>query len=232
MVTEIADATGTAYEVAPEQAGKVLKVRVTFTDDKGTEETLVSAATEAVVDRRPVAATLSVGDGAAEAGRFRVRVAFGDAVTGLAAADFTAARVAGDAAAVLNLAETETDRVWTAWVAAAEAGRYTVRLAAGAAQSGERRSLASALAVDVDAAGQCDGGGGPGGDVGVGVAGDGVARDVDGRRDGGDVAHVLGAGDGGDRQRHAVGRDRARRDGAPGGPMRAARAGWRCSPTR
>ena len=161
VVTEIADATGTAYEVAPEQAGKVLKVRVTFTDDKGNEETLVSAATEAVVDRRPVAATLSVGDGAAEAGRFRVRVAFGDAVTGLAAADFTAARVAGDAAAVLNLAETETGRVWTAWVAAAEAGRYTVRLAAGAAQSGERRSLASALAVDVDAAGNATAVAGP-----------------------------------------------------------------------
>ena len=159
--SEIAGATNAAYEVAPAEAGKTLKVRVTFTDDKGNEETLVSAATEAVVDRRPVAATLSVGAGAAEAGRFRLRIAFADAVTGLAAADFTAARVAGDAAAVSGLAETETGRVWTAWVAAADAGRYTVRLAAGAAESGERRSLASVLAVDVDAAGNATAVAGP-----------------------------------------------------------------------
>ena len=46
--TEIAGATGATHEVAPEQAGKTLKVRVTFSDDKGTEETLVSAATEVV----------------------------------------------------------------------------------------------------------------------------------------------------------------------------------------
>ena len=159
--TDIEGATGPTHEVALEQAGQTLKVRVTFTDDKGNEEALVSAATEAVVDRRPVATTLSVGDGAAEAGRFRVRVAFGDAVTGLALADFAAARVAGDAAAVSELAETETGRVWTAWVAAAEAGRYTVRLAAGAAGSGERRSLASVLAVDVDAQGNAEAVSGP-----------------------------------------------------------------------
>ena len=159
--TEIAGATGGTHEVAPAQAGQTLKVRVTFTDDKGTEETLVSAATETVVDRRPVAATLSVGDGAAEAGRFRLRVAFADAVTGLAATDFTAARVGGDAAAVSSLAKTETGGVWTAWVAAAQAGRYTVRLPAGAAQAGERRSLASVLAVDVDAAGNATAVAGP-----------------------------------------------------------------------
>ena len=46
--TEIAGATGATHEVAPQQAGQTLKVRVTFTDDKGTEETLVSAATEVV----------------------------------------------------------------------------------------------------------------------------------------------------------------------------------------
>ena len=151
--TGIAGATGAKHEVTAAEAGKTLKVRVTFTDDKGTEETLVSVATEAVVNRGPVAATLSVGAGAAEAGRFRLRIAFGDAVTGLALADVTASRVAGGAAAVTELAEAETGRAWTAWVAAAEAGRYTVWLAAGGAQAGERRSLAAVLAVDVDAAG-------------------------------------------------------------------------------
>ena len=46
--TAIADATGATHEVAPAQVGKTLKVRVTFTDDGGTEEVLTSAATEAV----------------------------------------------------------------------------------------------------------------------------------------------------------------------------------------
>ena len=161
--TAIASATGESYTLKPAEAGRTIRVRATFTDDKGNEQTLVSAATDAVVDRRPVTATLSVGAGGAEAGRFRLRIAFADAVTGLAAADFTAARVGGDAAAVSDLAEMETGRVWTAWVAAAaaEAGRYTVRLPAGAVQAGERRSLASVLAVDVDAAGNASAVAGP-----------------------------------------------------------------------
>ena len=157
---DIEDATGETYTLTPAEVGKTLKVRATFTDDAGTQETLTSEATEAVVDRRPVAATLSVGAGAAEAGRFRLRIAFADAVTGLAVADITAVQVGGAAAAVSELVETETGRVWTAWVAA-EAGRYTVRLAAGAAQSGARRSLASMLAVDVDATGNATAVAGP-----------------------------------------------------------------------
>ena len=51
--SEIAGATGTTYEVAPAEAGKTLKVRVTFTDDKGAEETLTSIATETVAARAP-----------------------------------------------------------------------------------------------------------------------------------------------------------------------------------
>ena len=175
--SEIAGATDATYEVGPEQAGKTLKVRATFTDDKGNEEVLVSAATETVVDRRPVAATLSVGAGAAEAGRFRLRIAFGDAVTGFALADVTASRVGGGAAAVSELAEAETGRVWTAWVAA-EAGRYTVWLAAGAAEAGERRSLAAVLAVDVDAAGNATAVAGPVvTSVGLATASDGTWTD-------------------------------------------------------
>ena len=45
---EIAGAASDTYTVAPGDAGRTLKVRVTFTDDKGTAETLVSAATDAV----------------------------------------------------------------------------------------------------------------------------------------------------------------------------------------
>ena len=51
--TEIEGATGTTHEVAPAQVGKTLKVRVTFTDGGGTEETLTSAATVPVAARAP-----------------------------------------------------------------------------------------------------------------------------------------------------------------------------------
>ena len=46
--TEIAGATSETYTVAPSDAGKTLKVRVTYTDGGGTEEVLTSAATEVV----------------------------------------------------------------------------------------------------------------------------------------------------------------------------------------
>ena len=178
--TEIEGATGKSWTLTAAEAGSPIRVRVTYTDDKGTEETLVSAATVAVVDRRPVAATLSVGAGAAEAGRFRLLIAFADAVTGLAVSDVTAARVGGDAAAVSDLTEAETGREWTAWVAAADAGRYTVRLAAGAAHSGERQSLAAVLAVDVDSDGNAAAAAGPVvTSVALGMAPDGTWTDGD-----------------------------------------------------
>ena len=46
--TDIAGATGSTYTVAAADEGKAIKVRVTFTDDADNEETLTSAATDAV----------------------------------------------------------------------------------------------------------------------------------------------------------------------------------------
>ena len=46
--TDISGATGSSYTVAVGDAGKAIKVRVSFTDDAGNEETLFSAATAAV----------------------------------------------------------------------------------------------------------------------------------------------------------------------------------------
>ncbi len=46
--TDIEDGTGSTYTVTEDDQGKALKVRVTFTDDAGHEETLTSAATAAV----------------------------------------------------------------------------------------------------------------------------------------------------------------------------------------
>ena len=45
---EIADATNSTYTLADTDEGKAIKVRVSFTDDAGNEETLTSAATDAV----------------------------------------------------------------------------------------------------------------------------------------------------------------------------------------
>ena len=50
---DIADATGSTYTLTSADAGKTIKVRLTFTDDRGTEETLVSAATAAVAAAPP-----------------------------------------------------------------------------------------------------------------------------------------------------------------------------------
>ena len=55
-------ATGTSYEVTPGDVGRALKARVTFTDDGGNEETLESAATEAVVDLRPTVASVAMAE--------------------------------------------------------------------------------------------------------------------------------------------------------------------------
>ena len=46
--TEVAGATGSTYTLVEADEGKTLKVRVSFTDDASNEETLTSAATEAV----------------------------------------------------------------------------------------------------------------------------------------------------------------------------------------
>ena len=47
--TEIEGATNSTYELQSSDNGKVIKVRVTFTDDGGNDESLTSAGTSAVV---------------------------------------------------------------------------------------------------------------------------------------------------------------------------------------
>ena len=55
--TEISGATGSSYVVATADAGKVIKVTVTFTDDAGNEESVSSAATTTVT-QPPLTATV------------------------------------------------------------------------------------------------------------------------------------------------------------------------------
>ena len=56
---EISNATSATYTLTAAEAGKTVKVRVTFTDDGGTEETLVSAATGAVAPPPTAAPAIS-----------------------------------------------------------------------------------------------------------------------------------------------------------------------------
>ena len=152
--TEIEGATEASYTLTAAEVGRTVRVRVTFTDEAGGEETILSEARAAVpADTRPIAATLSEGDAAPDPERFQVRVSFADAVSGLAVDELSATRVGGDAAAVSGLAEAEAGRAWTAAVATDGAGRYVVWVDAEAAEAGARRSTAAVLAVDVDAEG-------------------------------------------------------------------------------
>ena len=47
--TDIDDATEASYTLTSSEAGKTVKVRVTFTDDAGNEESLISDASDEVV---------------------------------------------------------------------------------------------------------------------------------------------------------------------------------------
>ena len=88
---DIAGATGSTYTPTAAEVGKTLKVRVAFTDDGGTEETLVSEATAAVAAALPV---VSVGAAASP-------------VTEGAAAVFTLSRT-GDMASTLEVSVSVT----------------------------------------------------------------------------------------------------------------------------
>ena len=78
--TDITDATGSTYTLAVADEEKTVKVRVTFTDDRGHQETLTSTATAAVT-AAPSPLTVSVesaptSHNGSEA--FRIRVAFSE----------------------------------------------------------------------------------------------------------------------------------------------------------
>ena len=144
LVTAVADEAAEAGESVALAFGEL---------PEGVVAGATAQATVALADAGPVAAVLSVGGAPAQAGRFQVRAAFGEAVTGFAADDLEALRVGGDAASVSDVVEAETGRAWTAWVAVPQAGRYVVRLGAGAARSASRESAAAVLVADVDAEG-------------------------------------------------------------------------------
>ena len=126
----IGDAVEAAYTVAGADVGRTLRVRVTFTDGGGSEETLVSAPT-APVAAAPVAVSVA---------------AVSSPVTEGGAASFTLTR-SGDAPAALTVA-----------VRVSEAGRVLAGAAPEAATFAAGASTAAlSVATDDDAAAEADG---------------------------------------------------------------------------
>ncbi len=79
--TDITDATGSTYTLAAADEGKTIKVRLSFTDDSGHQETLTSAATVAVA-AAPSPLTVSVESAPTShdgSDSFRIRIAFSEA---------------------------------------------------------------------------------------------------------------------------------------------------------
>ena len=122
---DIAGATASTFKLTSAEVGKTVKARVTFTDDGGTEETLVSAATAAVAAALPMvsieAVSSPVTEGAAASftlsrtGDTAPALAVSVAVTEAGSVrsgtlPSTVTFAAGDAEAVLSIA-TEDDRV-------------------------------------------------------------------------------------------------------------------------
>ena len=79
--TDIQDATGSTYTLAAADEGKTIKVRVSFTDDGGNQETRTSAVTVAVA-AAPSPLTVSVESAPTShdgSDSFRIRIAFSEA---------------------------------------------------------------------------------------------------------------------------------------------------------
>ena len=141
--SDIEDATQVAYTVVAADFGRTLKVRVTFTDEGGTQETLTSEATAAV---EPAAAGPEVSVAAVSS-----------PVTEGAAAAFTLSR-GGDAAAALTVAVrvSEAGAVLAGAAPAAvtfEAGASTVTLTLATLDDGAGEADARVTAAVVPGAG-------------------------------------------------------------------------------
>ena len=119
--TDIADATESTYAPVAADAGKTVKVRVSFTDDGGTEETLTSAATAAVATANSAPTGLPAIGGTAQVGETLTASVSGIAdEDGLTGATFAYQWVANDGAADTNIADA-TEATYT--LAATDTGK-------------------------------------------------------------------------------------------------------------
>ena len=92
---DIADATESTYALTDDDAGKTVKVRVTFNDDKGNGETLTSAATAEVGESQETPQFLVSNLGAGVGGSGGIQRTLGAARSGFAQAFTTGAKDGG-----------------------------------------------------------------------------------------------------------------------------------------
>ena len=153
---DIAGATAASYTLSTDETGKTVKVRVAFTDDGGTEETLVSAATGTVEPVAQAAVSNTAPTGLPTiAGTARVGETLGASVTGIADADglsgatFAYQWVSNDGSADADIAGA-TAASYT--LTAAEAGKTVKVRVAFTDDGGTGETLLSAATAAVAAA--------------------------------------------------------------------------------
>jgi len=155
--TDIAGATASTYTLADSDAGAAIRVRVSFTDDAGNAESLVSAATAPVALPPLTAEFVGMPAGHDGSKRFEFEIRFSEEVTGLRLTSVKAALQVtnGKVVAVKRAVAGENRRI-TVQVRPAGVDDVTVSLAAtadcaaaGAICTRDGRRLVSALTATV-----------------------------------------------------------------------------------
>ena len=158
--TDIGDATGASYTLTDAEQGDTVKVRVTFTDDAGHEETLVSAATVEVAARSGALTASFEGVPAAHQGtgeEFTFQLVFSEAVkTGYAALRDEALSATDGTVTRARRVNGQSDR-WEITVKPSSDGAVTVTLGAdiacgepGAVCTAQDVALPQAVSVTVN----------------------------------------------------------------------------------
>ena len=150
--TDIQDATDSSYTLVSVDEGETIKVRVTFSDDEGHEESLTSAATDAVASAPLTATFTDVPTEHAGAGEtFTFGLTFSEDVAGLSYVTLRDAAFSvtdGDVTGARRQTQ-GNNQGWTITVEPDSHAAVTVRLPAGAVETADGRGLARAVSATV-----------------------------------------------------------------------------------
>ena len=152
--TDIQDATDSSYTVVSVDAGETITVRVTFSDDEGHEESLTSAATDAVAPApAPLTATFSdvPSEHAGEGETFTFGLTFSEDVAGLSYLTLRDAAFSvtdGDVTGARRQTQ-GNNQGWTITVEPDSHAAVTVRLPGGSVETSDGRGLERAVSATV-----------------------------------------------------------------------------------
>ena len=150
---DIEGATDSSYTLVSADEGETIKVRVTFTDDGGHEESLTSAATDAVAPApEPLTATFTdvPSEHAGEGETFTFGLTFSEDF-GLSYKTLRddALEASGGTVRRAKRQQQGSNQRWTIDVEAASHGPVTVRLPAGSVETEDGRALSHSLSATV-----------------------------------------------------------------------------------